>query len=96
MAALAGAADHCASIDLLRRAGHGLRRQALRDQVEDAGVGQIAVERGVEGRLQRRGLGIVAHRLEVRRGDANALVAQIGAGVDPVLRRQRCGAKITR
>jgi hypothetical protein len=76
-------------IDLLRRAGGNLRRQALGDEIEDARVGQIGLQRGVEGCLQLRGLGIGADRLEIRRGQPDALVAEARSGMNPVL--SRCG-----
>ena len=59
--------------DLLRRSGRSLRRHALRHQVEDAGVAQIIVKRGVKSRLQCRRLRIGPHRLEIRRGNPDAL-----------------------
>jgi hypothetical protein len=57
----------------------------FRNQVEDAGAGQVAIESGVEDCFQGRGLGIGAHGLEVGGSDADAVVAEIGAGVDPIL-----------
>jgi hypothetical protein len=72
-------------VDLLRRARHGLWQHALGHQVEDAGVGQVALERSVEGGLQGRGVRIGGRRFEIGRGQANALVAEVGARVDPVL-----------
>ena len=74
-------------VDLLRRAGRGLGRHALRHQVEDTGVGKVIGERGVEDRHQCRSLRIAAQRLEIRRGDPDALVAQVRSGMNPVLRR---------
>ena len=72
-------------VDLLGRAGRGLRRHALRDQIEDAGIGQVVIERGVEGGLEGRSLRICADQFEICRSDADAVVAKVGAGVDPVL-----------
>jgi hypothetical protein len=43
-----------------------------------------------------RGLRIAAQRLEVRRGDANAVIAQVRAGMNPVLRLAGTPAKIAR
>jgi hypothetical protein len=79
--------------DLLGRAGRGLRDHALGDQVEDAGAGQVAIQCGVEGGLQYRGLGIKADGLEVGGSDADAVVAEVSAGVDPVLGAQLGGRK---
>jgi len=70
-----------------------LRNHALGNQVEDAGVGQVAIEGGVKGGLQNRSLGIVTDRLQVCGGDADAVGAQVGAGVDPVLGTQLGGCK---
>ncbi len=60
----------------------------LRHHVENSGVCQVAIKSGVECSLERRSLGIGAHRLEVCRCDTNPLIAKVGAGVDPVLRVQ--------
>ena len=86
-----GAADHCARLISCWRTGRGLRSKALRNQIEDARIGQIVEERRVKDRLQRRRLRIVAHRLEIRRGNANAVVAQVGSGADPILRARKGG-----
>ena len=93
MAALAGSADHCGEVDLLRRAGRDLRAEALRNHVEDAGVLQVVEERRVESGLQRGCLRIGADLLEVGGGKANARVAEIRAGVDPVLRTHGKGSE---
>ena len=45
-------------LDLCGRAGDGLREQALRDNVEDSGVGEIGEESCVEGALEAVGLRI--------------------------------------
>ena len=80
-------------VDLLRRSGRSLRRHALRHQVEDAGVAQIIVKRGVKSRLQCRRLRIGPDRLEISRGNPDALVAQVRAGMNPVLRRRGQGCQ---
>ena len=74
-------ADH----HLLRRAWRGLRRNALRNHIEDAGIVQVVVERGVEDGLERGCLGIAADGLEVSRGQPDCRIAQVGSGVNPVL-----------
>ena len=48
-----GSPDHCGELHLGGSAGSGLRDQALRDDVEDAGVGEVGVEGRVEGALER-------------------------------------------
>ena len=81
-------------VDLLGRTGRGLGREALGDQVEDSRAGQVAIQGGVEGCLQTRALGIDAHWFEVGGGDADAVVAQVCASVNPVLGGQLGGRKI--
>ena len=53
---MAGALDHCCELISDWRAGSGLRQEALGDDVEDAGVGEVGVEGGVEGALEAGGL----------------------------------------
>ena len=62
--------------------GRGLRCHGLRDEVEDAGVGQVVVKDGVEGMLEGAVLGIGGAGLEVGYGDAGAVggfAAELGA-----------------
>ena len=89
MAAEAGAADHCWTIDLGGRSGSRLRQQALGDDVEDAGVGEVGVEGRVEGALEAVGLRVGGGGLEVGDGDANVGDAAGGLGLEPVLCVQR-------
>ena len=53
------------------RAGSAGRHQALGDDVEDAGGGEVGVEGGVEGLLECGGLRIGGERLEIGGGDAD-------------------------
>ena len=86
MAALAGAADHWREVDLSGDAGGGLRGEGLRDHVEDAGVGEVGVEDGVEGVSCRWRSPVGVGGLEVGGGEADARRR----------RRSRCGTSPAR
>src|SRR3984885_12485457 len=58
-------------VDVGRSAWVGLGQQALGDDVEDAGVGQIGEKRRVEGGLQAAGLWVRGVGLEVGNSDAD-------------------------
>ena len=72
-------------LDLGGRAGRAGRHEALGDDVEDAGAGEVGVEGGVEGLLEGGGLGVGGQRLEVGDGDADGGDACAGPGEDVVL-----------
>jgi len=82
MAALAGALDHWPRLISWGTPGVAW---AFGNEIEDAGIAQVAVERGVEGGFEGGGLWINATGLEVGGGDADSVISEIGAGVDPVL-----------
>ena len=69
-------------------AGGRLRQEALGDDVEDAGVGEIGVERRVEGALEAVGLRIGGGGFEVSDSDADVGDAAGGLGLERVLRSQ--------
>ncbi len=105
MAALAGALDHCCRLISAGAPGVVWGSMALRDDVEDTGVGEIAEEGGVECSLERRCLRIGGgDSFEVRDGDADVGDAGGGLGLEPVLRvqsygrekKKRCGRKSRR
>ena len=75
-------------VDLCGRAWDGLRQQALGDDVEDAGVGEIGEESCVEGVLQAVGLRIGGGGFEVGDGDADVGDAAGGLGLERILRVQ--------
>ena len=71
--------------DLLRSGRHRRRGDALGNEVEDAGVIQIAEEGGVEGGFECRSLRILRGGREIGGGDADLGGAEVGAGTHPVL-----------
>lgn len=66
----------------------GLGEEAFGDDIEDASVGEIAVEGRVEGALEGRGLGVARCGFEVGDGDADVGGSSRGLGLEPVLRVQ--------
>ena len=74
-----------AEVDLLRRRGRRGRRDALRDQVEDACVVQVVEEGRVEGGFERRGLWVLRGGREIGGGDPDLLSTEVGSGAHPVL-----------
>ena len=73
-------------VDLLRRAGRGLRAMLFETMSKMPAFCEVAEEGGVEGGFERGRLRVGADRLEVRGGQADARLAEIGAGVHPILR----------
>ena len=74
-------------LDLGGCAGRTGRHEALGDDVEDAGRGQVGVEGCVEGLLEGCGLGVGCAGLEVGDGDADGGDSGAGSGDDVVLAR---------
>ena len=70
-----------------------MRKKALGDNVEYAGVGEVGVEGGVEDVPQCGCLRICRKLLEIGNGDANAVGSAGGLSLEPVLRVRAQGAK---
>ena len=88
-----GRAGPLREVDLAGGAGRGLRVHAFRDEIEDAGGGEVAVEGGVEELLERGDGGVGRGGLEVGDGEADAFGAGRGLGLEGVLRAGEGGRR---
>ena len=91
--ALAGAEDHCVRLISCGEPGVDCGAMLFETISKMPALCRSLIERRIEVGLQRGSLRIGADRLEIRRGNADAVVAEVGARVDPVLRMHGKGSE---